>query len=400
MANSSGIRLMARGAAGALVAGVLAAGLALGSVAAPASAAVGTKYQLVTAPEPTEGASFGGAVGISGTSAVVGAASVNQAYVFTKTDTTWSQQAELTVSGLPADAYFGSAVAISANTVVVGASGAPPDPSGPGAAYVFVRSGTTWSEQAELTASGGVPGDAFGSSVAISGNTVVVSADRHASDTGVAYVFVRSGTTWKQTAELTASDGAAGDWFGVSVALAGKTAVVGAYGHDTGEGAAYVFVHSGTKWSQQAELSETAYPDFGASVAVSGNTALIGALGNGDTQAGAAYVFVRPAGGTTWSSPATLLPSDGAGGDQFGSAVALAGTNAVVGANGHAGGYGAVYVFAGSDATWSQKHEFAAPTGSEEGGWGGAVAIANSGTAILGDAAYDRYAGAAAITKY
>ena len=132
-----------------------------------------------------------------------------------------------------------------------------------GAAYVFTRSGTSWSQQAELTASDAAANDNFGSSVALSGDTALVGAyDKTVGGkrgAGAAYVFTRSGTSWSQQAELTASDAAAGDWFGNSVALSGDTALVGAYGKTVGgqnsAGAAYVFTRSGTSWSQQAELS-------------------------------------------------------------------------------------------------------------------------------------------------
>ena len=118
-----------------------------------------------------------------------------------------------------------------------------------GSAYVFTRSGTTWSQQAKLTAADGAAGDWFGYSVAVSGDTAVVGAagdDVGANaDQGSAYVFARSGTTWTQQAQLTAADGAAGDCFGRSVAVSGDTAVVGASDDDVGantdQGSAYVF---------------------------------------------------------------------------------------------------------------------------------------------------------------
>src|SRR5215472_6459861 len=107
-------------------------------------------------------------------------------------------------------------------------------------------------QQAKLTAAGGVSGDEFGYSVAISGSTAVVGAPYKNSSTGAAYVYVQSGTAWSQQAKLTAAGGASGDFFGTSVALSGSTAVVGAYGKNSNAGAAYVFVRSGTAWSQQA----------------------------------------------------------------------------------------------------------------------------------------------------
>jgi len=122
--------------------------------------------------------------------------------------------------------------------------GAPGKNSQTGGAYVFVGSGSTWSQQAELTASDGAAADAFGFSVALSGSTAVVSAPNKNSQTGAAYVFTRSGTAWSQQATLTASDGAANDFFGYSVALSGSTAVVGAPDKDSFTGAAYVFTNA------------------------------------------------------------------------------------------------------------------------------------------------------------
>jgi hypothetical protein len=151
------------------------------------------------------------------------------------------KRTKLTASDGATDDQFGHSVAVSDSTAVVGAHG---HNSATGAAYVFVRSGTTWSQQAELTASDATAGDDFGWSVAVSGSTAVVGAQYRNAETGAAYVFVRSGATWSQQAQLTASDGATNAYFGFSVAVSGSTAVVGAYGHNSGTGAAYVFVNT------------------------------------------------------------------------------------------------------------------------------------------------------------
>ena len=152
-------------------------------------------------------------------------------------------------------------------------------------------------------------------------------------------MFVRSGGAWTQQAKLTASDAAADDRFGISVAVAGDTAVVGAFLDDTlagtDAGSAYVFVRSGGAWTQQAKLtaSDAAADDpFGDSVAVAGDTAVVGALDDtlAGTDAGSAYVFVRSGG--AWTQQAKLTASDAAADDQFGYSVAVAGDTAVVGA--------------------------------------------------------------------
>lgn len=135
----------------------------------------------------------------------------------------------------------------------------------------------TWTQQQELTASDGVVWDYFGASVSVSGDTAVIGAYRRDNFKGAAYVFVRGGGVWSQQQELTASDGAADDVFGSSLSVSGDTVVVGApqktVSSSAWQGAAYVFVRSGGSWSLQRELSATdgaAYDQFGFSVSVSG----------------------------------------------------------------------------------------------------------------------------------
>jgi hypothetical protein len=178
-------------------------------------------------------------------------------------------------------------------------------------------------EAATLAASDAAPSDLFGVSVSLSGDTVVVGAfvddDAGAADTGSAYVFVREGTAWTEQAKLAASDAAAGDEFGTSVSLSGETALVGAFVDDHAGGAdagsAYVFVRTGTTWTEQAKLvaPDAASEDhFGYAVSLSGETAIVGARFDG---AGSAYVFVRN--GTAWTAQAKLVASDAAASDEF-----------------------------------------------------------------------------------
>ena len=224
-----------------------------------------------------------------------------------------AQQAYLKASNTEANDLFGISVAISGETVVVaargedsnatGVNGDQTDNSAPesGAAYVFVRDGATWSQQAYLKASNTEALDLFGSSVAISGETIVVAASGEDSNatgsngdqsnnsapfSGAAYVFVRDGASWSQQAYLKASNTEAGDSFGTSVAISGETVVVGAEEEDSSasgingdendnsapdSGAAYVFLRDGATWSQQAyvKASNTEADDvFGFSVAI------------------------------------------------------------------------------------------------------------------------------------
>jgi FG-GAP repeat protein len=275
----------------------------------------------------------------------------------------WSQQQKLEASDAAAIDNFGSSVAISGETVVVGAFGDDGAAgAGQGSAYVFVRSGGVWSQQQKLEASDAGAFDQFGSSVAISGETVVVGAfgDNGAAgfDQGSAYVFARSGEVWSQQQKLEASDAAVGELFGFSVAISGTTVVVGALFGDGAagfdQGSAYVFTRSGEVWSQQQKLfaSDAAADDlFGFSVAISGETVVVSSLadtGAASFAQGSAYVFARSGG--VWSQQQKLEASDAGEGDQFGSSVAISGETVVVGAqadDGAAGtNQGSAYVFA------------------------------------------------------
>jgi hypothetical protein len=309
---------------------------------------------------------LGYSVAISGDTVVVGApfhrVGSNElqgsAYVFVRAGTNWSQQAQLTATDGAAGDAFGWAVAFTGDTAVIGAQndtvGANADQ---GSAYVFVRSGSTWSQQAQLTAIDGAAGDAFGCSVAFTGDTAVVGA---LTDTvganggqGSAYVFVRSGSTWSQQAQLNAIAGGMGDEFGSSVAISGDTLVIGALtdtvGANGGQGSAYVFVRSGSTWSQQAQLNASdgaANDRFGCSVAISGDTAVVGALTDTvgvNAGQGSAYVFLRS--GSTWSQQVRLNAIAGGMGDEFGSSVAISGDTLVIGARGDASGWGSAYIY-------------------------------------------------------
>jgi hypothetical protein len=338
---------------------------------------VWTEQAKLTAPDAAAFDNFGVSVALSGDTAVVGAdqdddhpvgaTNEGSAYVFVRTGApgseVWIQQAKLIASDMGWDDNFGISVAVSGDTAVVGAYGDSPS----GSAYVFVRTGTIWSEQAKLKASDAAPsGDTFGNSVAVSGDTVVIGAfqDDHlgGSDAGSAYVFIRSGGVWTEQQKLTASDAAAVDNFGRSVALSGSTVVIGAYGdtHAGGAvaGSAYVFLRTGTLWSEQDKLTASDAIDgdrFGISVAVSGDTAVVGAYFDnhpfGLADAGSAYVFTRSGapGSEVWTQQAKLIAADAAQDDYFGISAAVSGDTAVVGAalDDHAGGgsAGSAYVF-------------------------------------------------------
>jgi hypothetical protein len=349
---------------------------------------------------------FGSSVAVSGDTAVVGATyddspatDAGSAYVFVRSNGAWTEQAKLTASDVAAGDNFGNRVALSGDTAVVGARADDSPATNAGSAYVFVRSGGTWTEQAKLTASDAAANDQFGVSVAVSGDTAVVGArrdDSPARDAGSAYVFVRSEVTWAEQAKLTASDAAENDELGTSVAVSGDTVVVGADGDETPAGAAagsaYVFVRSGVTWAEQAKLtaSDAAAGDFfGTSVAVSGDTAVVGAYFDDSpaSDAGSAYVFVRS--GLTWAQQAKLTAADaadGADGDNFGTSVAVSGDTAVVGApidDSPATHAGSAYVFVRSGVTWAQQQKLTASDAADSDNFGSSVAVSGD-TAVVG----------------
>ncbi len=369
-----------------------------------------TQQQKLTASDGASGDKFGQSVAIGGDTVVVGAfvdnvganSAQGSAYVFIRSGTNWVEQTKLTASDGAAFSEFGISVAISGDTVVVGAFvddvGANVNQ---GSAYVFVRSGSTWTQQQQLTASDGVADDNFGWSVAISGDNVVVGADHDQVGTnfrqGSAYVLVRSGTTWTQQQQLTASDGAGGDRFGWSVAISGDAVVVGAIEDDVGanggQGSAYLFVCNWTEKAHPVASDGAAGDFFGQSVAISGDTVVVGAylddVGANMFQ-GSAYVFVRS--GTTLTQEQQLTASDGAMSDRFGQSVAISGNTVVVGAvmddvAGNAD-QGSAYVFVRSGTIWTQQQQLTASDGAANDFFGQSVAI-NGDTVVVGAARDD-----------
>jgi hypothetical protein len=366
-----------------------------------------TQQALLTASDGAGGDYFGESAAISGETVVVGADSddhaggtdAGSAYVFVRTGTSWSQQAKLIASDAAANSYFGSSVAVSGDTAIVTAILDDHVAANAGAAYVFVRNGTSWSQQANLTgAAGPAAGDAFGRCAALSGDTAIIGASHDntasGSQAGAAFVFTRNGTNWTLQAQLAPSDAAPFDQFGQSAAVEGDTAVIGSRTNG-GPGAAYVFKRAGSSWTQQAKLTAadaTSGDGFGVSVGLSADTAIIGAEGDdhaGGNQAGSAYVFVRS--GTSWSQQAKLTASDATDLDTFGNAVAVSGDTAIVGAffADVVGLFepGACYAFQRSGTNWGLQAKLL-PSGSLTAGYGSAVAISGN-TAVVGALAED-----------
>ena len=309
-----------------------------------------TEEAKLTAIDTGEPNILGSAVSLAADRAVVGSPgsidAEGEAFVFLRSGTTWAQEAQLTASDGAGLNAFGGSVSLDGDRVLVGAWGSD-------AAYVYVRSGTSWIEEAKLTASDGTAGDRFGRTVSLSGDRALVGAsydDDNGTNSGSAYLFVRSGTSWTEEAQLTDSDGEANDHFGSGVSLSGDTALVGASGLfvDPVEGKAFVFVRSGTTWTEEAELtaSDGALQDlFGGSVYLSGDTALVTASGDDHAAgSGSAYVFVRS--GTLWTEEGKLTASDG--GDGFGLSLSLSGGTVLMGAkydDENATNAGSAYVF-------------------------------------------------------
>jgi len=423
------------------------------------------------------------ATGVNGNQADNSASESGAAYVFVRNGGGWNQEAYLKASNTDVGDRFGFSVAISGDTAVIGAifedssstgvNGNQADNSaqGAGAAYVFVRNGGFWSQEAYLKASNTDVSDAFGASVAVSGDTIVVGArgesssatgvngnqaDNHAHGSGAAYVFVRNGGVWSQEAYIKASNTDSGDLFGDSVAISSDTVVVGAWGEKStatgvngnqadnsaffAAGAAYVFVRNGVLWSQEAYIKASntdSGDEFGISVAILGNTVVIGAPGekssatgvngnqadNSAQTAGAAYVFVRSGG---WSQQAYLKASNTDAFDNFGRLVAISVDTVVAGAIGEsssatgvngnqtdncADSAGAAYLFVRNAGVWSQQAYLKASNTNlnDEFGWSvaifadtvvvGAPGERSSATGVNGNQAdnSDRFAGAAYV---
>ncbi|HEY0100054.1 MAG TPA: lamin tail domain-containing protein [Pyrinomonadaceae bacterium] len=365
------------------------------------------EQQQLQSPESASGDYFGYSVAISGDTAVVVATGedddqgvpIGAAYFFNRCAGVWSLQQRLHVSadnGHSRGLSFQS-VAISGNTAIVGAEG---QDENAGAAYVLTRSRGVWSQQQRLKASDAVAQDRFGVSVSISGDTAIIGAyaddNSGAFNAGSAYVFTRSAGLWSEQQRLQASDAAGLDYFGWSVAVSGDTALVGAERNDNSNGAdagaAYLFTRSGGVWGQQQKLLPITSPgyghNFGYSVAISGETAIIGAYGDhldNVLRAGAAYVFTKR--GVNWHQQQRLRASVPATDDFFGGSVAISGETVIVGAliDDNSGGVnaGSAYVFTRSGGIWSEQRRLQASDAAAHAIFGSSVSISGD-TAIVG----------------
>ncbi len=321
------------------------------------------------APEGQAGDLFGSAVAISNDTAIVGVPNAvengvasGSVHVYIRNGAEWTHQAKLVPTAGALDDQFGFAVAIVNDLVVVGAPADDEVAMDAGASYIFKRSGTSWAAQDKFVPTPGGAAGYYGASVALSKSTALVGAwdDGSGKNAGLAFVYTTDGMVWTKEATLVATDAGAEDTFGYSVALSGDTALIGSNGHDAlgpNSGAAYVFIRTGTTWSQDQKLvaSDGAAEDiFGYSVAIWDDLATVGAYWDDDRGdfSGAAYTFSLTSG--HWVEQDKHAPTDGIAGQKFGCSVALDGDLVIAGAYGDdekGPESGSAYFFSAIDAT-------------------------------------------------
>ncbi len=327
------------------------------------------------------------------------------------------QTARLIASDGVAGDTFGWSVAVDGDTIAVGAPG---DEAGRGSVYVFVKPEGGWrgtlTETARLVPSGGADNSQFGYSVAVNGSTIIIGAIFDNSSKGAAYIFVKPADGWHgtltETARLTASDGTVWDSFGTAVALSHDTAIVSAskdeVGGKIGQGSAYVFTQPAGGW--HGTLTETAKlvasdgaegDDFGRSAGISGDTVVIGAPVFSANRSGSAYVFIRPSGGWagTLTETAKLVASDSGGaGDFFGVSAGISGNTIVSGAAFHNSNQGALYIFTEPAGGWHETLTETARLTASDGNWNDRLGVSAgiSGDTVVGGAdLFDNGKGAA-----
>ncbi|REE01506.1 MBG domain-containing protein [Marinoscillum furvescens] len=318
------------------------------------------------------------------------------AHVYSKhTNGTWIHRTILTASDREASDYFGQSVAISGNTILVGC---PRKSSNDGAVYVYEGSGSSWSQTQKLTPS--VADSEFGDAVAIHGDQLVVGAYKHTGSLtyeGAAYIYERSGGSWSQTATLNSPNAVTSGYFGNSVAIDANTVAIGAEQHavnGTRNGAIYVYTKSASTWGLSATLTHNATSTseyLGTSVSIDGDWIAAGArsgYNTSNTRSGAVFVYQKPQ--TGWADAtetAKMYPSDGNASDYFGQSVSITGDQLIVGAYGHdltGSNQGAAYIFERPTGGWvtaseTKKITHETPEDSDYFGY----AVAGDGATVL-----------------
>ncbi len=356
---------------------------------------------------------FGCSVEINGYDAIVGAyfddvgatSHAGSAYVFVYGGASWIQQGKLTASDYQADDEFGWSVSIDGDYAIVGAHKEAGGGIERGAAYVFVRSGSSWTEQQKLTPGDAEDGDYFGKSVSIDGEYAIIGAPGKSSNQGFSYIFKRTGTVWTQMTKIGATGSNKLGW---SVSIDGAFVIMGAYGTNSNRGKAHIYELVGTSWYGRGELTASDGADsdqFGLSVAIDGDYAICGAPGHDLTSGGdgATYIFEKPT--TGWADMTEtqkITASDAAGGDGFGRSVSVDGDSAIVTAPDNDGGgtkRGTAYIFKRGSSTWSEDAKLLASDAANQDyfGWSGSV---SSNKAIVGAYAEDNTNGVDAGSAY
>ena len=391
------------------VAGGLALVLALGlSAGAQSFVQQGSKLTasdtLGPCPPPANSSSPCSAQGWSvalsadGNTAIVGGDQDNgnkgASWIYTRSGTTWTEQAKLVGTGGVANGFQGVSVALSAdgNTALVGGF---VDNTYIGGAWVFTRSGSTWTQQGgKLTANNGVGSRyAFGYSVSLSsdGNTALIGGPADNSDIGAAWVFTRSSGVWSQSAKLVGTGYVGQPSQGTSVSLSGdaSTAIVGGPFDASNVGAVWVFTQNAGSWTQQGSKivapDHTGTSELGISVSTdsNGNIAAFGGIFD-NTNAGAVWVYTRS--GTTWTEKVKLLGTGATGGAEQGTSVALSsdGTTLLEGGYADNNFAGAAWLFSNNGTTWVQQGNKLVGSGAVNPAWQGeSVALSQNGTTGL-----------------
>lgn len=381
------------------------------------------QLQKITAVDGGQLDLFGNAVAIDGDTALIGAWSDDDAcpgdihcnsgsaYIFEKLSGVWTQTAKLTADDGVRGDFFGVSVAISGDTVIIGANGdddiCPSDSlCESGSAYVFEKVAGVWTQTTKLTADDGERDDRFGISVAVSGDTAVIGAvydDDQGNNSGAAYVFEKIAGIWTNTTKLIASNGTSHDFFGISVAVSGDTALIGASRTDSpcvdsltcDSGSAYVFEKITGIWTQKSIFSGSRGDEFGISVALSDDIAVIGAWFDDDAcpddydcESGSASVFEKISG--VWRRTSKLTAADGRKRDFFGISVAVSGDTAIIGAfhddDACSGDSrcesGSAYIFKKIFGVWTQTAKITADDEASHDEFGSSVAISRDMTLI------------------
>lgn len=312
-------------------------------------------------------------------------------YLYQQSGNTWKPVKTLFDANAVGSQYFGVSIATRGNDVMIGG----PLASTTGQAFVFIRSGSTWTQQATLQAADREANDGFGQRVAIDGDWALVAApyeDEAAPTAGAVYAFKRTGTTWAQTQKLMAATPDANDVFGQSLILNETEALIGSsdtdnYPNPYFGGRVHVWTRASNTWTEGTTLrpsDASSSKNFGAALARSGNWLVVGAPNDGQTAggAGAAYVFERV--GSNWVERQKLRADDGKPNEHFGGAVSIDGEKIAIGAKDAAGKVadsGAVYVFE-LDGTWKQIWKLVASDGKTEDAFGTCCAISGDFVAV------------------